>query len=75
MEKHKLALIIFFLLTIHSFGQEEINLTDKFKDKNIRAVNRVLSLYGDAHNTVEMNAKKGDGLSVLEDIEFEKRNN
>ena len=71
MEKHKLALIIFFLLTIHSFGQEEINLTDKFKDKNIRAVNRVLSLYGDAHNTVEMNAKKGDGLSVLEDIEFE----
>jgi len=68
----KVALVILCLISIHSFGQEQINLADKFKNKKIKAVNRIISLYGDSQDTVEMNAKDDDGLGILEDIEFDK---
>jgi hypothetical protein len=34
-------------------------------------VNRTISLYKDHPNAVEMEAKDGDGLGILEDIEFD----
>jgi len=71
-QKIKVAFIILYLLSIYSFGQEQINLADKFQNKKIKAVNRIISLYGDSPDTVEMNAKNNDGLGILEDIEFDK---
>jgi len=71
-QKIKVALIILCLISISSFGQEQINLADKFQNKKIKAVNRIISLYGDSPDTVEMNAKDDDGLGILEDIEFHK---
>jgi len=71
-QKIKVAFIILCLLSIYSFGQEQINLADKFQNKKIKAVNRIISLYGDSPDTVEMNAKNNDGLGILEDIEFDK---
>ncbi len=35
-------------------------------------MNRILSLYGDQFDAVEMNAKNGDGIGILEDVEFAK---
>ena len=71
-QKIKVALVILCLISIHSFGQEQINLADKFQNKKIKAVNRIISLYRDSPDAVEMNAKDDDGLGVLEDIEFDK---
>jgi len=71
-QKIKVAFIILYLISIYSFGQEQINLADKFQNKKIKAVNRIISLYGDSPDTVEMNAKNNDGLGILEDIEFDK---
>ena len=74
MKKQKIkgALVILCLISIHSFGQEQINLADKFQNKKIKAVNRIISLYGDSPDAVEMNVKDDDGLGILEDIEFDK---
>ena len=68
----KVALVILSLISIQSFGQEQINLADKFQNNKIKAVNRIISLYGDSPDTVEMNAKDDDGFGILEDIEFDK---
>lgn len=59
-------------LSIYSFGQQQINLSEKFQNQKIKAVNRIISLYGDDPNAVEMNAKNDDGLGILEDIAFDK---
>jgi len=62
---------IFFLICINSFGQEQISLSDKIQNKKIKVVNRKISQYGDQLNAVEMDAMNGDGLGILEDIEFD----
>jgi hypothetical protein len=66
-----LALVILCLFSIHSFGQKQINLADKFKNKKIRAVNRILSVYGNSTDALELNAVNQYGLGILDDIEFE----
>ena len=71
-QKIKVVLVILSLISIHSFSQEQINLAEKFQNKNIKAVNRLISIYGDSSNTLEMNARDIDGLGILEDIEFDK---
>jgi len=71
-QKIKVALVILCLISIPSFGQEQINLADKLQNKKIKAVNRIISLYEDSPDTVEMNAEDGDGLGILEDLEFDK---
>ena len=72
IQKIKVVLVILSLISIHSFSQEQINLAEKFQNKNIKAVNRLISIYGDSSNTLEMNARDIDGLGILEDIEFDK---
>ena len=69
-QKIKVVLGILWLISISSFGQQQINLSDKFQNKKIKAVNRTISLYGDHPDAVEMDAKDADGLGILEDIEF-----
>ena len=70
-QRTKWILITLCLMAIHSFGQEQINLSDKFQNKKIKAVNRTITLYGDNMNAVEMDAKDNDGLGILEAIEFD----
>lgn len=71
-QKIKVALIVLCLISIHSFGQEQINLVEKLQNKKIKAVNRTISLYESSSDAIEMNAKNDDGLGILEDVEFEK---
>ena len=63
---------ILFLMVTSSFSQREINLSDKFQNKQLKVVNRTLSVYGDQGAAVEMNAEKSDGLGILKDISFDK---
>lgn len=74
MKKQKIKVLLGMLcfLSIYSFGQQQINLSEKFQNQKIKAVNRIISLYGDDPNAVEMNAKNDDGLGILEDIAFDK---
>ena len=73
MRKQKLALFIgiLFLTGIHTYGQQQINLASKFQSKQIKEVNRDISLNADLPDAVEMNAKNGDGLGILQDAEFD----
>ena len=71
-QKINVLIIIFFLTSINSFCQQQINLSDKFQNKKIKVVNRIISLYGDQLDAVEMNAKNNDGIGILEDVEFDK---
>lgn len=59
------------LVSIHSFGQEQINLADKFQNSKIKAINRILSPYEDDPSAVEMNTADNDGLGILRDIAFD----
>ncbi len=70
--KINIFITIFFLVSISSFCQQQISLSDKFQNKKIKAVNRIISLYGDKLDAVEMNAKNSDGIGILEDVEFDK---
>ena len=69
MRKHRLLLGLLLLVSINSLGQQ-INLSDKFQNKQIKAVNRIVSMYTDAPEAVEMNAGDGSGWGILADIEF-----
>ncbi len=62
---------MFLFISISFFGQQ-IDLSNKFKNKKINAVNRTLSLYGDHKDALEMNAQDDDGLGVFKDVEFTK---
>ena len=70
--KINVLITIFFLISFSSFCQQQISLSDKFQNKKIKAVNRVISLYGDQLDAVEMNAENSDGIGIIEDVEFEK---
>ena len=72
MKNKKLTLLILCFISIYSFAQKQINLADKLQNEEVKAVNRIISLYGDASDAIEMNAKNGDGLGILKDVEFKK---
>ena len=63
---------IFCLISFNAFCQQEINLANKFQNKKIKAVNRLITIYGATTDAIEMNANDSDGLGVLEDLEFDK---
>jgi len=70
--KTNILITILLLISINSFCQQQISLSDKIQNKKIKAVNRTISLYGDQQDVVEMNAKNSDGIGIIEDIEFDK---
>lgn len=76
MNTHKTIMVLgmFLFISISFFGQqkERVDLSNKFKNQKINAVNRTLSLYDDHKDALEMNAEDADGLGILEDIEFSK---
>ena len=67
--KINVLITIFFLISISSFCQQQISLSDKLQNKKIKAVNRMISLYGDHLDAVEKNS---DGIGIIEDVEFDK---
>ena len=54
-----------------NYGQE-IDLSDQFKKNNITTVNRNTTLYDKDAAAIEMDAKEGDGLAILKNVEFQK---
>jgi hypothetical protein len=74
MKKNKFKVLfgILCVISINSFGQQEINLTEKLQNKKIKAVNRVISFYENQPDAIEMNTENSSGLGIFEDIEFDK---
>lgn len=70
--KNNVLTTIFCLISISAFCQQRISLSDKFQEKKITAVNRIISLYENQQDAIEMNAENSDGLGIIEDVEFEK---
>lgn len=64
-----IALLIF--LPLFSYGQLKVDLSDVYKDQQLKAKNRTLSLFDQAPGAVELNAAEGSGLAVLEDVIFD----
>lgn len=67
-----ILLTIIILISVKSFGQQQISLIDKFHSQKIEAVNRSISIYGDQQDAIEMNAENSSGIGIIEDVEFEK---
>lgn len=70
--KHNVLTTIFCLISLNAFCQQRISLSDKFQEKKITAVNRIISLYENQQDAIEMNAEDSDGLGIIEDVDFEK---
>lgn len=62
--------IVLLCMSISSFGQRKVNLAAALLEKQIKAVNRELSLNEEHPKAVEMNAAEGDGLAILQEIDF-----
>lgn len=74
MKKYKIIILSFcyVLLSVNSFSQQKINLSQHVQNSNIQAVNRMISLYQSPSDAVELNAMTGDGLGILKEVPFEK---
>ena len=70
--KRATGFITFVLLsmTLSTFGQQKVNLADALLEKQIKAVNREISINEEHPKAVEMNAAEGDGLAVLNELDF-----
>lgn len=73
MKKVSITLMTSLLCLVSSlsFGQKKINLADEYRGEQVMVVNRSITLYGENSAALELNAAKGDGLGILEEISFE----
>lgn len=58
-------------ISLISFGQQTYNLAEEHQKKGIKAVNRSITSFTKYANAVELDAREGDGLGILKEIEFE----
>lgn len=58
------------LTVIELHGQQSYNLATELEDGRIKAVNRDIEVYGEDADAVELNAAGGDGLAILNGIEW-----
>lgn len=65
----KLALILFTITSLNAFGQA-IDLAQLLKSNQITAVNRNISQ--NETSAIELDAREGDGLAILNLVEFKK---
>lgn len=74
MDKHKKGIIVLaiILFSMNLFSQQQINLSDKFNNQKIKAVNRTITIYGDQQDAIELNTENSSGIGIIEDLEFEK---
>ena len=63
----RLIFILAIGICLNGFGQE-INLVDHLNSNKITLVNRQISEFED--NGIELDAKEGDGLAILEFVDF-----
>lgn len=63
-------IILSGLICTLSFGQQSINLADAVKQEKITSVNRLVTSWTKDADAVEMDAREGDGLAILEEVEF-----
>jgi hypothetical protein len=69
MKIHGSTLIVALIcLASTGFSQHKFDLSSDMESLPIRAVNRTLSLFPDSPGAVELNAGRGEGLAILEDI-------
>lgn len=59
------------MVSLPSYGQKTYNLATELQKERITGVNRSFTSYTKAANAVEMDAKEGDGIGILKEIEFE----
>lgn len=59
---------ILVIVTCHTGFGQEINLSEHLNSNNIKVVNRQISEY--EIDGVELDAKEGDGLAILKDVNF-----
>lgn len=72
MRYHRGSLVIVILsMTMVTFGQQKVNLATALLEKQIKEINRTLSINETLPRAVEMNAAQGDGLGVLSELSFE----
>ncbi len=71
-QKLKVVFLIFWLISISSFGQQQINLSNKLQNKKIKAINRTISLNVEHQDAIQMDAQDADGVGILKDVEFDK---
>jgi len=64
------SVLFLFCMTLSTFGQKKVNLATALLDKQLKAVNREISINEEHPKAVEMNAAEGDGLAVLKEIAF-----
>jgi hypothetical protein len=62
--------MVLLCMTLSSFAQHNLNLADALLEKQIRPLNRELSVNEEHPKAVEMNAAQGDGLAVLMETAF-----
>jgi len=74
MDKHKKGIIVLaiILFSMNLFSQQQINLSDKFNNQKIKAVNRTITIFGDQQDAIELNTENSSGIGIIEDLEFEK---
>jgi hypothetical protein len=66
-----LTLILVWTVSFISYGQQTYNLANEHQKKSIKEVNRSITSFTKYANAVEMDAREGDGLGILKEIEFE----
>ncbi len=67
----RVSIVIFLLIAVNSYGQQNISLSDKLNEGKIKVINRTISLYGDQLDAIQLDAEKSDGVGILEDVEFD----
>jgi len=63
--------VLLWTIGIVSYGQQTYNLATEHQKECITEVNRSLTSLTKYADAVEMDAKEGDGLGILKEIEFE----
>ena len=59
------------MVSLASYGQKTYNLATELQKERITEVNRSLTSFTKDAHAVEMDAKEGDGIGILKEIEFE----
>ena len=63
--------ILLWTVGFVSYGQQTYNLATEHQKERITEVNRSLTSFAKDAHAVEMDAKEGDGIGILKEIEFE----
>ena len=63
--------VLLWIGSIVCYGQQKLNLATEHQKERITEVNRSITTHTKYTNAVEMDAREGDGLGILKEVEFE----